>query len=308
MIRGVQKRASAVSVILALLVIAILAVNFAEGYVYSNGITPSICFADSRILIDGQKCLVINEDGSYTYAAGQPWYEAMQFLDGTDKNSSVLSWWDFGYWFQTRGHKPSVADGGNIYTKKDHEIAEWFISPVSNWSGWVPWLEYHKVSHIFMDYTLPGKYGAISRIATNGAETRGFLQLSQSNVFTQNGKTIYEFKVGPYLIWLPISETGGVNGSPVFVVTQNDQYYSKQYINYVCTDKGVMRVGNETPSMGGCVALSKFGVFYIDEADKNSIFARLMFMEGYDLPLKKVFDNGYIIIYETGYNESGSSA
>jgi len=301
MIRGVEKRVNIVSVFVALFVMLFLAVNFAQGYVYSSGLGPSICLPNSSMLIDGQKCLVVNEDGTYTFAPNQPWYQAMDYLNSTDKNKSVLSWWDFGYWFQTRGHKPSVADGGNINASIDHEIAEWFTSPTSNWSDWVPWLKQHRVDTILMDYTLPGKFGAISKIASRGEKVLGFLQFSQTNVFSKDNKTVYEFSNGPYVIWLPIDQEGNVTGSPVFLVTQNNQYYSKQYINDVCTDKGIMHMGDETPSTGGCVALSKLGVYYIPEEVKESIFVSLMFMEGYGLPVEKVFDNTWITIYKVQY-------
>lgn len=301
MIRGMEKRVSVISVVLALFVISVLGVNFAHGYAYSKALSPSICFPDSNILIDGEKCIVVNEDGSYTYAPNQPWYQAMGFLSNTSQDHSVLSWWDFGYWFQARGNKPSVADGGNIYGARNHEIAEWFVSPTSNWSGWVPWMEYHAVDYILMDYTLPGKFGAISKIASNGENIIGFLQFSQSNTFSQGNSTIYEFKNGPYVVWLPMDQSGNVASSPVFLVVQNDQYYSKQYINDVCTDNGIIHMGDETPSMGGCVSISKLGIYYIPEEAKESIFVNLMFMEGYGLPLEKVFDNRLITIYEVEY-------
>ena len=49
--------------------------------------------------------------------------------------------------------------------------------------------------------------------------------------------------------------------------------------------------------MGGCVTLTPAGVFYIPEEVKDSIFVSLQFMDGYGLPVEKVFDNQLIRIY-----------
>ena len=39
---------------------------------------------------------------------------------------------------------------------------------------------------------------------------------------------------------------------------------------------------------------------------KNTIFTSLMFMDGWDLPVKKVFDNGLIKIYEVMYGNNNN--
>ncbi|MFH1294717.1 MAG: STT3 domain-containing protein, partial [Candidatus Aenigmatarchaeota archaeon] len=184
----VKKKINDYSLALALLAIFfafVAGVNMSNAYNYGNAIGPSICFPN------GEECLIFNDDGTYEpNLNNQPWYQAMDFLkNNTTEGASILSWWDFGYWFQTRGEIPSIADGGNINATVDEEIAQWFTAPPENWTQFEPWLKEHKISYILMDYTLPGKYGAISRIASYGLETKGMQQLPYRNMMEQNNKT-----------------------------------------------------------------------------------------------------------------------
>lgn len=293
--------------LLPILIIAVVAVvvvvNFATGYVYSQGLGPSICMIRSD-----DPCVTVNEDGTLNLNDQQPWYQAMEFLSGTGQDNSVLSWWDFGYWFQTRGNKPTVADGGNLggghYGIRDHEIAEWFTSPPSEWDDWEDWMKEYVVGYILMDYTLPGKYGAISKIASNGEQIVGFLEFQRAGIYPSDNYTTYVFANGPYEIWLPFNDDSTLAGTPTFLVKQNGQYYQKSYINNVCTkDNGIIRTGEQTPSIDGCVAITDIGIFYVPPEAMDTIFVNLMFMEGYGLPIEQVFDNQLIQIYKVNYQE-----
>jgi dolichyl-diphosphooligosaccharide--protein glycosyltransferase len=280
-------------------------VNVANAYVYSQGLGPSICFQWGE-----EPCLTIEENGSLTLKADEPWYQAFNYMkNNMPENAVILSWWDFGYWFQERGERASMADGGNlggIYGERDYHIADWYTSPPSEWDGnnntllyYFPYLR-GNVSpiYILMDYTLPGKYGAISKIASRGEQVVGYLQFSQSGIRPTENGTIYEFVYGPYSIWMPFSDDGTrITGSPIFLVSQDGKYYSRQYINDICTNTGTVRVGESTPEMPGCVAISDLGIFYVPPEAENTIFNSLMFMDGTGLPVEKVFDNALVKIY-----------
>lgn len=292
--------------LLAVFLAYAVGVNVSNAYNYGNGIGPSVC-----IPRDGEKCLFINDDGTYEFNLnGQPWYQAFDFLrTNTTANSSILSWWDFGYWFQTRANRPSIADGGNINETVDHEIAVWFTAPPQNWSDFEPWLEDHKPSYILMDYTLPGKYGAISRISSSGKETRGMQQFPFRRQFEQNNKTVFEFAFSsstadgvPINTSLYIPMAGdSIAGTPQIVISHMDQILQQSYINDYCSDFGILKLDNRTNALRGCVAVSAFGVFFIPEEVEYTIFTSLMFMNGAGLPVNKVFDNQLIKIYETKY-------
>jgi dolichyl-diphosphooligosaccharide--protein glycosyltransferase len=275
-----KERINYVSVPLAAFIGLVIIANFANAYVYGMSMGPSM--------------------NNY-------WKESMNFLaTQTPENSNILSWWDFGYWFQTRGERPSLTDGG---FGKRHDVATWFTADAQNWTDFEPWLmDTYGIDYILMDYTLPGKYGAISKIASDGGQIIGIPQFQQSQIYPQGDQTIYEFKSGPYALWLPMNDAGNaMTGAPMFLASQGGEYYSKAYINDVCTIDGITQVGFEEQSIGGCVAMTSFGVFYVPAEAEHTIFSRLMFMEGNGLPVEKVFDNQAIKIFKVVYDEDQTS-
>ncbi|MEM5812610.1 MAG: STT3 domain-containing protein [Candidatus Aenigmatarchaeota archaeon] len=319
--KGWKNAKGILTAILGLFIILLVVVNLASTYAYALGITPAICFANlqqrSSNPFDVEPCVKIDENGKQVLDPDQPWYQAMKFLsEQTPEDSVVLSWWDFGYWFQTRGNRASVADGGNLGGKylRNFELADWYMDSPENWSAWVPWMKGYKVTHIFMDYTLPGKYGAISKIGSRGENVYGFLEFRRNpNPVSSplSNTTVVEYLAGPigpdayYSIWLGFDDNGGLVGRPMFMIKQGQRYSQKNYINEFCTTSGIIRVSNETNAMPGCIAintyLGKEGLFYVPPEIENTIFNRLMFMQGYGLPVEKVFDNGLIQIYKVNY-------
>jgi len=306
-----KKSINIMTVILSVLVFLICLVNFANAYVYSLGLGPSICFPKQtgNSPFEVEPCVVVNENGTLTLADDQPWYDALKFMHDYAQNEShgikqppvVLTWWDFGYWFQTRAGVASVADGGAAGDRT--AIAYWFTSDVSKWYEWEDWLKHHKVDYILMDYTLPGKYGAISKIASHGEHIYGFLQFQRKGIEPQGNKTVVIFGTGPYEIWLPM-ENQRIAGTPIFLIQKNGQYLQKSYINEICTANGIIRVGNEENAIPGCIAITELGVFYIPPETENTIFTDLMFMKGARLPVEKIYDSGLITIYRPVYRET----
>lgn len=289
------------SIIIGIIVILTIIINFSSAFTYSNQLGPSICFPQGD-----QKCIEIQEDGSLKLAENQPWYQAMNFLStNTSKDSVVLSWWDFGYWFQTRGQRTTVGDGGNTDFTLNQEVARWFTSDTSEWNNWTDKLKYRKVTHILMDYTLPGKYAAISTIATEGKNGRSLIKFNSqpSQTFQRENRTIIEYlyPYAPLALWIP-TDGSGLTGSPMLIQTASGQVVSSNFVNNICTQNGIIRLENKQPSIDGCISLSSLGIYYLPEQDYNNIFSRLMFMDGNGLPVRKVFDNQLIKIYRIIYD------
>jgi asparagine N-glycosylation enzyme membrane subunit Stt3 len=236
------------------------------------------------------------------------WKDAMNYMaTQTPVNSSILSWWDFGYWFQTRGQRPSIADGGNNNGTVNVQTAEWFVSNSKNWTSYRYWYKGKDVKYILMDYSLPGKYGAISKIASGGNTVTGMLQFQQTTTYPQENKTIVEYAAGEYIIWIPVSSEGGIAGPPIFMITSNGQYAGKSYITDICTTNGIIHINVPEGSqiIPGCITLAPYGLFYIPQEAEFTIFTNLMFMDGYGIPdVQKVFDNQLIKIYKLEINET----
>ncbi|NOX71616.1 MAG: hypothetical protein GXO64_02865 [Candidatus Micrarchaeota archaeon] len=277
-----KRKVNLTLVIVALFAVLLIVVNISSAYVFGNSIGPSYNkFFD----------------------------EAMTFMkEKTPENSSILSWWDFGYWFQTRGERPSIADGGNVKLSLVEEIARWYTDNPNNWTNYTWFFSRYKPDYILMDYTLPGKYGAISKISSDGKQIIGIMQFRNNGATTQDNKTIYQFSAPPYELWVPFESTGAIAGRPVFLISQNGRYYQKAYINDLCTTNGIITLGNVTSdTMPGCISLTNFGVFYIPPEAEHTIFTSLMFMDGYGLEdLEKVFDNGAIRIYKVDLDKLAS--
>jgi len=323
--KTMRARINLVTVPLAILVILTVVVNLASIYVYALSMNTAICFPQykdgtGKNPFDVVPCITIDQNGTQVmHLEGQPWYQAMDFLSkSTPEGSSVLSWWDFGYWFQTRGNRPSVADGGNlggIYLR-NYVLAEWYMDNSDNWSGWVPWMKSVNASYIFMDYTLPGKYGAISKIGSRGEQVLGFLEFRRSSTVGSplSNTTTIEYLSGAiaadtyYAVWLTFDSNGGLAAKPMFLIKQGERYSQKNYVNEFCTTSGIVQVANETSAMPGCIAINTYlgqdGLFYVPPEIEHTIFNDLMFMQGYGLPVKKVFDNGVVQIYKINYDMS----
>jgi len=287
-----------------------IGVNISNAYNYGNALSPIFCFPR-----DDAKCLILSDDGhSYEFVTkDQPWHQAAEFfVKNTTTDSSILSWWDFGYWFQTRCQRPSIADGGNINASVDEDIAVWFTSPPQNWSQFEPWLDEHRPSYILMDYTLPGKYGAISRIATRGVETKSMQQFPYARSFQQGNRTIVEAWLPTSTsegvpinmsLFMPFTEEGYPAGMAQLIISHKDQVLQQNYVADYCTPAGIIKLGEAADKdLPGCFAMiNGVGVFFIPYEVEHTIFTSLMFMDGTGLPVKKVFDNGLIKIYETKY-------
>ncbi len=301
----VAGRINTTTVLVSIIIALTLVLNFANAYAYCSSLGPSICFPMVDEKGNVKPCLEINADSTYSMDENQPWYQAMDFLSTTGQDNAVLSWWDFGYWFQARGNKPSIADGGNLgeYARRNNEIAEWFTSSTNEWSEYIPWLQKYQVGYILMDYTLIAKFGAITSIASKGQNVLGFMEFRQSNTYQKDNQTIVEFTNNPFVLWVPVNNQGVVTGSIRFMVSQDGKYYNRDYsyINDVCTTNGILHVGDEEPSVAGCVVMSSLGIYYAPEDAKDTIFTNLMFMDGYGLPLEKVFDNTLVKIYKVLY-------
>jgi len=273
-IKQIKRKINIIAVLVSILIILAVLINTSSAYVFGNSLGPSY--------------------NNY-------FEESMSFMrEKTPEGSSILSWWDFGYWFQTRGNRPSVADGGNIRTDVNHKIAEWFTDNINNWTGHYWFMERYDVDYILMDYTLPPKYGAISKIASYGNNIIGIMQFGNAGSYQKDNKTIYQFAASPYELWVPFDSTGNIAGRPIFLVQQGGQYLQRLYVNDLCTTQGIISLDNITSdTIPGCIAMTSFGVFYIPPEAEHTIFSSLMFMDGYGLEgLTKEFDNGAIRIYK----------
>jgi Uncharacterized membrane protein, required for N-linked glycosylation len=154
--------------------------------------------AGSLILLIG-----VNAAAGFVSASGvggspnSAWDQSLEYMDEeTPQGSTIMSWWDYGYHFESIGRRPSIANGWNAgyYTGDTRAVnmplADFLTSDnPMNTSGVDNFLEKHSVDYIVLDNTMIGKYSAVSTISNNalnlpnetGGQVNSMITLSTSS-------------------------------------------------------------------------------------------------------------------------------
>jgi hypothetical protein len=137
---------------------------------------------------------------SYT----QDWQEAMSWVrNNTPPGSVFLHWWDYGYWVQTGGERPTVTDGGHFNGYWDHLVGRYVLT-TPNPATAKSFMKAQNVSYLLIDPSDIGKYSAYSSIgdAENVSDRASWLVTLLSDPSqtqeTRNGSTIL-YTGGTYL-------------------------------------------------------------------------------------------------------------
>ncbi len=286
-------------VMLAVLAVGVLSVNVAAGF-----------FATSSI------------GGS----PNEAWMQNLDYLnEETDDGEVVMSWWDYGYHFQSLGRSASVADGGNFryYTDEERinfDLAEYFASddPRENYAEI---FERHSTDYVVLDNTMIGKYSAVSQIALRDNENfDSMFQAStpgpaSQSVSESGDRTVVQFQgvVGglPSQIFVPV-DTDGTNVNVVDTATVQTQRGERLEISCVLTEDGIEELGDGESEF--CLAVdpyfslergisfdtqSRIAVIPRDISEHNLM--KLYFMDGHGIDyLEKVEDgsNDYVKMWE----------
>ncbi len=260
----------------------------------------------------------------------QLWMENLEYLEEEAPNGSVtMSWWDYGYHFQSIGRTASVADGGNFryYTDEqviNYPLADYFASNDTR-ENYDALFERHSVDYVVLDNTMVGKYSAVSQIANRDNQNFNSMYRAatpgsaQQSISQSGNRTVMNFqgRVAQWRaqIYVPIE----LNNNTVEVsdtVTMQTHTGQSVEINCILTDGGIQNLtedGSEESDF--CVAVdpyyslerglsfqgfqSRITVIPRDIADHNLM--RLYFMDGHGMDyLEKVEagSNDYIKLWE----------
>lgn len=103
-------------------------------------------------------------------SANAQWQYAMQWVrDNTLDDSTFIHWWDYGYWVQTLGERPTVTDGGHAVGHWDHLIGRYLLTTPFPETA-LSLMKTHRVSYLLIDQTDLGKYSAYSSIGDGSGE------------------------------------------------------------------------------------------------------------------------------------------
>ena len=95
------------------------------------------------------------------------WQNAMSWVrSNTPVNSVFAHWWDYGYWVQSIGNRATVTDGGNNIVWWNYLTGRYVLTG-NNQKDSLEVLWNHNVTHLLIDSSDIGKYGAFSQIGSD---------------------------------------------------------------------------------------------------------------------------------------------
>ena len=197
-------------------------------------------------------------------SAGFQWQAAMSWVqENTEEGSSFVHWWDYGYWVQYLGKRPSITDGGHANGFWDHLIGRYILTTPKPETA-LSFMKAHNVSYLLIDPTDIGKYSAYSRIGSNtGGDDRfswipvlisdpkntqetsngttilyqGGSQLDEDIVYTLNGQETFlpaeQAGVGGIVFEVPNSASSSIKQpSGIFVYNGNQVRLPLRYLYF----------------------------------------------------------------------------
>ena len=131
-------------------------------------------------------------------SANYQWQNAMSWVkENTPENSIFVHWWDYGYWVQYLGQRPTVTDGGHAIGFWDHLIGRYILT-TTNPETALSFMKTQNVSYLLIDQTDLGKYPAYSKI---GSDNEGVDRLSQIPIMISDPSQIQETSNGTIRIY-----------------------------------------------------------------------------------------------------------
>ncbi len=105
--------------------------------------------------------------GSVPYYYTLQWQKAMAWVrDSTPTTAVFAHWWDYGYWVQSIGERATVTDGGNLIIYWNYLTGRHVLTGESQKTA-LEFLYSHDTTHLLIDSSDLGKYGAFSQIGSD---------------------------------------------------------------------------------------------------------------------------------------------
>jgi len=139
-------------------------------------------------------------------SANLQWQKAMSWVrDNTLEDSIFLHWWDYGYWVQYLGERTTITDGGHGVSFWDHLVGRYVLTTPFPETA-LSFMKSHKVSHLLIDPTDLGKYGAYSRIGSGPDGTDRFSQIPTMLLDSSQTRETADGEIRVYQGGVPIDE------------------------------------------------------------------------------------------------------
>lgn len=172
----------------------------------------------------------------------QQWQKAMAWVrTETPKGSIFVHWWDYGYWVQTLGERPTVTDGGHANGYWDHTTARYLMT-AQNEKTALQLCKAYNVSYFLIDSTDVGKYSAFASIGSDKTGTDrlswiGTFELDEKQTQETKNETVYVYPGGAWfdqdIVWkgqlLPMQKAG----IAAFIIILDNETQSLQEIRAI---------------------------------------------------------------------------
>jgi asparagine N-glycosylation enzyme membrane subunit Stt3 len=255
-------------------------------------------------------------------SANTQWQYAMKWVrEDTAAGSIFVHWWDYGYWVQYLGERPTVTDGGHGNGYWDHLTGRYLLT-TPNPATALSFMKAQNVSYLLIDPSDIGKYPAYSSIGSDesGTDRYSFIptMISNSNQIqeTKNGtiriynggfgldEDIVYKQEGKEDIFLPMQNTGlgGIivqeennkfqQPSAVYIYNGNQIslpiryiYYNKTLYDFKNGTDSIVYIIPQISQVGTGLQINEKGaLIYFSPKTANSLFAQLYLMND---PLKE---------------------
>ncbi len=242
----------------------------------------------------------------------QQWQKAMAWVrENTSVNAIFAHWWDYGYWVQSIGKRATILDGGNAIGYWNYFMGRNVITGTNEREA-LDFLYAHNGTHLLIDSTDIGKYGAFSSIGSNADYDRySWIQtifIDNKQTKETNNETFYVYQVGTSIdediilhegeeeILLPKNKayiaaivteqkTNGEILQPKILFVYNNKQYSES-LRYLYTkgrlydfnsgiEAGIFIFPNLEAGAGGLNIVKDGAAFYLSKRVVNYQLARL---------------------------------
>ncbi|MCH8329437.1 MAG: hypothetical protein IIB81_03525 [Nanoarchaeota archaeon] len=154
-------------------------------------------------------------------SANFQWQQAMKWVrDNTPPGSIFVHWWDYGYWVQYLGERPTLADGGHFQGAFRDHLRGRYLLTTPNPETALSFMKTNDVNYLLIDPTDLGKYGAYSRIGSDESGEDRFSQIPTMLLDASQTQKTSEGEIRIYQGAVPIDEDiiyNPENGTQIFL-------------------------------------------------------------------------------------------
>jgi asparagine N-glycosylation enzyme membrane subunit Stt3 len=242
----------------------------------SLGVLLIVVIVLSLISFNGLSTSTIDQAKNTGPSANFQWQQSMEWVrDNTPADSVFVHWWDYGYWVQYLGQRPTLADGGHFQGSfRDHLIGRYLLT-TPNPETAMSFMKTNDVSYLLIDPTDLGKYGAYSRIGSDESGEDRFSQIQTMLLDPAQTQKTSESETRFYRGGVPVDEDIIYQGS-----------------------EGEIFLPSNNAGVGGIVL--NFSGEGLDFKINSAFVIFIYNNQQINIPLKHVYAEGRLFEFETG--------